>query len=199
MTGRELSNPLQSLLSKAASALPVITGETSRAKQRLDNPGWDTAIVCDCSESMSGLAGGRSKITLLREALDAIVAELPSVTLIAFATKASRFNTPAELPPAYGDTGMELGLTLQIPALIDRYVVISDGQPNSEERALAAADRLNKRIDVLYIGPETDTAAIAFMNRLARKGGRVTLRDIVRDVRPSLVAPVREILGLPNH
>lgn len=55
----------------------------------------------------------------------------------------------------------------------------SDGQPDNAERALAVAARFRGAIDVLYVGPESDHAAIAFMRRLAgAAGGDVQMHDM---------------------
>jgi UDP-N-acetylmuramyl tripeptide synthase len=76
--------------------------------------------------------------------------------------------------------------------------VISDGLPDSQESALASAERITGIIDVIYCGPDSDAGAIAFMQRLARTGGgRVVVNDIRRNDRASLAIAVRKTLALP--
>ena len=58
-------------------------------------------------------------------------------------------------------------------------MVISDGQPDDPARALAIARKFRGAIDVLYVGPDSDAAAIAFMRQLAAAaGGEVIVNDI---------------------
>ena len=56
-------------------------------------------------------------------------------------------------------------------------------------------------IDVLYVGPDGDKAAIDFMRRLARTGvGRVVVNDVVRpaSARPQLAHSIRGLLSGPG-
>jgi Mg-chelatase subunit ChlD len=147
--------------------------EVERWKRRLEHAGAATVLVCDCSGSMSELArGDKLRIDLLREA----VRELGGLAdhMIAFASHA---KLTQELPEPGGWTRLDLALDLTATLKPSRTIVISDGVPDSSEdlddqaSALASAERLPGRIDVVYCGPEHETAAIAFMRRLARVGG----------------------------
>ena len=196
---RELSNPLQALILGAAKSLPAQSGETDRFKARISGAGQGVVILADVSSSMAEKAGGRSKSEILREALDSVWGELPGPTLIGFGSTASTVTRPDRLPAPNGGTAMHLALDAAATHRPAKTLVISDGQPDSEEAALAAAERLGGVIDVIYCGPDSDQTAIDFMRRLARLGcGRVVIRDVVRDSRPGLAAPVRSMLGLPT-
>ena len=52
-----------------------------------------------------------------------------------------------------------------------RFVVISDGEPDSKSKALNIARQYQNRIDVIFVGDETDRDAIRFMNQLATASG----------------------------
>jgi hypothetical protein len=56
-----------------------------------------------------------------------------------------------------------------------RFIVISDGQPDSEEQALAAAKTYKNRIDVIYVGPENYPAGRDFLQKLAQASGGIAI------------------------
>jgi hypothetical protein len=195
---RDLSNSLQSLIAGAAAALPAATGETDRHRARISGAGSGVVILADVSSSMAEAAGGRRKIDLLRDAIASAWPDLPGTTVIAFGSTAEAVPGPADLPPPSGGTALHLALDVAAKARPVRTLVVSDGRPDSESAAMAAADRLPGVIDVIYCGPDSDADAIAFMYRLARiGGGRVVVRDVAREARPRLDGAVRAALGLP--
>jgi hypothetical protein len=199
MSSRELSNPLQSLIAGAAKSLPATTGATARYHARLDGAGSSVAILADVSSSMDERAGSRRKADVLGEALVTLWPELPAARLIAFGSTAREVDSPADLPAPSGGTALHLALDAAAAHRPGRTVVISDGRPDSEDAAIAAADGVPGVIDVIYCGPDSDAQAIAFMHRLARKGGgRVVVRDIAREARPRLAPALRGLLGLPG-
>jgi Mg-chelatase subunit ChlD len=185
------------MIAGAAKALPPATGQTERFKARMNGRGTAVIILCDVSSSMSEPAGANRKIDILREALENIWPDLPGASLIAFASTAGPVASPAALPSPNGGTALHLGLDAAAALCPSKMVVISDGRPDSENSALAAAARLGGVIDVIYCGPDSDTQAIAFMQRLARAGGgRVYVRDIARN-HAQLMPAIRTTLGLP--
>ena len=140
-------------------------------------------ILADTSGSMADTAGSRAKIDLLREAVAETWEGLhPSVRrLVRFDSAALSLYSPAELTEPSGGTAMHLGLRTAGNVQPTRVIVISDGQPDDAAEALKAADELGCRIDVLYCGPDSDAASIAFMRRLARVGcGECVVEDVVR-------------------
>ena len=61
-----------------------------------------------------------------------------------------------------------------------RFVVISDGQPDSEREALKVAATYLNRIDTIFVGPEGDDRGRAFLTKLANaKGGQAVTADRV--------------------
>jgi hypothetical protein len=194
----DLSRPLQDLIRRAAGTLPAATGEAARYRARLDGAGSAIVLLADVSSSMAEPAGKRTKAAILHEALANVWPGVPGAVLIAFGSTAGAIGSPAELPSPAGGTALHLALEAATGHRPRRTVVISDGRPDCEERALDAAGRLPGTIDVIYCGPDSDAQAIGFMQRLARLGGgRVVVRDVVRMARPSLAGDVRTMLGLP--
>lgn len=194
---KELANPLQALI-LTAGKLPAKTGETDRFHARFSSAGTGIVILADVSGSMDEPAGGRRKIDVLRAALVGVWPELPGASLLAFSDRVTRLSSPAELPAPSGATALHLALDAAAQARPAKTLVISDGQPDAAAAALASADRLPGRIDVIYCGPDSDKEAIAFMYRLARVGGgSVVVRDVARESRPQLGGAIRAALGLP--
>lgn len=60
-------------------------------------------------------------------------------------------------------------LNMDTPGM--RIIVISDGEPDSESAALAAAGQFKNRIDVIYCGPDDEPAGREFLHRLSRASG----------------------------
>jgi hypothetical protein len=195
---RDLSNPLQALIKGAAKGLPATTGETERFKARLSGAGQGVVILADTSSSMAESAGARTKAEILREALDQVWPDLQGGRLVAFDSTSRELMSPTTLPSPSGGTALHLALDAAAAHRPAKTLVITDGRPDSESEALAAADRLCGVIDVIYCGPDVDQVAIDFLRRLARLGaGRAVIRDVVKVYWPALSADIRTVLGLP--
>jgi len=193
----ESTNPLQSLLSHAARRLPRQTGEMDRFEARYRQAGCDTVVLCDVSSSMSERAGSGRKIDHLREAV-AAVWPIENGRLYVFSSHVEGASDPSQISEPSGGTALHLALITAEGLRPWRTLVISDGRPDDEAAALAAAERLTGTIDVIYCGPDDDARGIEFMRRLARTGcGRLIVRDLVKMSSPSLTADVRQILALP--
>lgn len=172
------ANPLAGLI-KQASELPAETGATEQYKSRLAKATDAIVVLADVSGSMSEPVGHKRKIDILREALH--YALNGGEELIAFASTPTG-ATPATLPEPAGSTALHLALVEANRHSPRKTLVISDGRPDDESRALDAAAALSGTIDVIYCGPDDDQQAIAFMRRLARiGGGQVHVHDIRRD------------------
>lgn len=191
------ANPLQGLIA-AAGKLPA-TGPVDERRRRLESAGPARVILCDTSGSMAESAGARTRIRLLQEALDAQPLT-PEDHVLAFGSTAAECN-PTALPAPAGGTALHLALLAAAAFRPRQTLVISDGRPDSQDAALAAATQLSGVIDVIYVGPDDDSDAIAFMHRLARAGcGRVLVHDITRSAsqpRP-LAQSLTHMLALPK-
>ncbi len=178
----QLTDPLQSLLKSAARNLPVATGETETFRRRFESAGATTIIICDVSGSMDEKAGSRRKIEHLHEAgRDSWDAISGAKKLLEFSSGTREISGPDQLSQPSGGTALHLAISVATVHRPAHTLVNSDGQPDDEAAALAAADVLSGTIDVIFCGSDSDLAAIAFMQRLARTGcGRVVVADVVK-------------------
>jgi hypothetical protein len=190
-----LTNPLQGLIARAAQTLPATTGAVEPYAERLRriNSGR-TLILADVSGSMESPAwGGRSKHTVLRDAIAATMR--PEHELIAFNDAGVLLSSAADLPPPRGNTALHLALHAAIARDPGRILVVSDGEPDDEKAALAAAAKFPGVIDVLYIGPDANTAAMRFLRALAKTGhGQYHGSDIARAGQPALAHTMHQLL-----
>lgn len=190
------ANPIQGLIRRAAQTLPAATGEVARFSDRMRDAGIDHVILADVSSSMAESAGARTKFELLRAALAA--AYRPGIRLVAFSSTPTPCDSPAALPDPAGSTALHLALSAAATLRPRRTLVISDGQPDNRAAALEAARELPGLIDVLFVGPDSDKDAIAFMRQLASiGGGRVVVRDIKRTP-DALPGVIRTLLPAPE-
>jgi len=181
---RQLSNPIQQLIEAASkqAASKKTTAVLARHQERSKAQGTDRFVLADVSSSMSESAGAQTKIALLRRALSDPAIDWNAHRLVAFHSFPEEIATPYELPMPQGSTALHRALEMIEQEKPAYTLVISDGQPDDKKAALAAADRMTGKIDVLYIGPDDDYDAISFMYQLAgRTGGRVMVRDIVKE------------------
>lgn len=195
----ELAHPLQSLLAAAAKSLPRDTGETEGIGGRFQNAGTATILLCDVSSSMNERAGSKRKIDHLRAALDSVWSALPRASIYTFSSHVANASDPSRIGEPSGGTALHMGLGTIAGLRPARTIVISDGRPDDEVAALAAAEQLSGTIDVIYCGPDDDAQAITFMRSLARVGcGRVIVHDLVKhSQQPRLAGAVRQLLALP--
>lgn len=140
----------------------------------------DAVILCDTSGSMDAhdSRGGRTRYEVALEELARLQGDLPGkLCVIGFASQ------PAFAPtgqPIFTGTGTNLAAALQFVKIADdddmRFIVISDGQPDEEARALQVAAGFRGRIDGVFVGPEGDSSGRRFLERLAAAhGGRAVV------------------------
>jgi hypothetical protein len=80
---------------------------------------------------------------------------------------------------AGGSTNLALGLKDITKLNPSQTIVISDGEPNDETAAIAAATELTGTISTVFIGDDDDKTAIAFMKKLATLGcGRTYVQNL---------------------
>lgn len=188
-----LANPLQGLLAQASRNLPARTGAVEVFAERLHRVG-PQILLADVSGSMSEPAwSGRRKIDVLREA----VAGVTGHRLMTFATEAGEAGN-AGIPEPAGGTALHLGLAAAARHQPRATLVVSDGQPDDEDAALRAAERLTGVIHVLYIGPESNVAAIGFMRRLARAGAGTYQGADLQRPQPALQHTMQALLAPPR-
>lgn len=135
----------------------------------------DAIILCDVSGSMDARdsRGGKSRYAVALEELAQLQARMPGkLAVIAFSSEVQ--FCPGGLPPLMG-CSTDLAGALRFARVADvegmQFVVISDGQPDDEKAALAEAALYKARISTIFVGPEGDSAARAFLAKLAAKSG----------------------------
>lgn len=192
---KSLTNPLQHIIKRAATTLPAQTGKVAIQQAQIDRRLGQVVILADVSASMESPAcGGLRKIDVLRDAVS-LARGRSTARLIAFSDRAREVES---IPEPEANTNLTAGLKAALAHDPGITLVISDGQPDRPDEALAIARRFRGVIDVLYVGPDSDVTAIAFMRRLAEAtDGRVTLNDVTREDGARLLAS--RIAGLLTY
>jgi Mg-chelatase subunit ChlD len=145
----------------------------------------DAIVLVDVSSSMAEIdtRGGKSRYTVACQELAKLQARLPGkVAVIAFSS--SPTFSPGGIPPFTGG-GTDLAEALRFVHVADdvdmTFVIISDGEPNDEEKALKEARHFKSKIDTIYIGLEAGQGA-AFLMRLADASGGRSSKNNVGDL-----------------
>lgn len=156
-----------------------------------------SALCVDVSGSMGDPVSGRyddngdspRKIDKMRE-LVTDVQSTGSVPVIAFG---ARVEVVDSIPNPSGQTPLAQAIEFAHREGATHLVVFTDGQPDSADRAFAAALAFGHPIDTFYIGPGTDHGA-TFCKQLAKMtGGTCNLTDLGKP--KELAATVRLMLG----
>ena len=160
----------------------IVTGSIADLAQRNQQSIAETFLGCDCivlidvSGSMVSVDPGQSNTRYDRavESLKKLQASLPGkIAVVRFSDEVA--FEPSGVPE-FSSGGTDLVAGLQFVKIADtvpdmRFVVISDGQPNDESKALDTAKKFQNRIDVIFVGDERNVNAIRFMNKLAASAG----------------------------
>lgn len=134
----------------------------------------DVIIIVDTSGSMkiTDSRGGRSRYTVACEELQKLQASLPGKLAVLSFSDDVMF-CPSGIPYDYSNM-TDLAKALKFARVADvagiRFIVISDGEPDSEDEALKVAKTFNARIDTIYVGPENGEGR-EFLKRLAAASG----------------------------
>jgi hypothetical protein len=174
----DLINPL-SFIIQQASQLPD-SGVAANYQHRLasGNPNI-FCLLLDTSGSMGSECNGKeTRIDVLRKAVKSL--DWQYYQMFTFDNLCRRIASPDALWNCCGGS-TNLALGLQEIAKFDpsKTIVISDGEPNDEDDALAAARKLTGTISTVFIGNDRDKNAIAFMRRLSTVGcGNTFVRDL---------------------
>lgn len=137
----------------------------------------EAILIVDMSGSMGACdaPGGRSRYDAAEAELRRLQEQFPGkIAVVAFSDVAE--FAPTGIPRRMGaSTNLAGALRFVKPAdgTGVRFIVISDGQPDSESDALDVARGFSSKIDCVYIGPEDGGAwgGRAFLERLANASG----------------------------
>jgi len=143
-------------------------------------------VIVDLSGSMESADSrdGMQRYKVAFQDLRSLQRDLPGkLAVIGFADSAQFFPGGQPVMGLCGTT-TNLAGALDFARLGDapgiRFIIISDGQPNDQEKTLLAAKKFKGRIDVIYVGPEGGMGR-RFLERLAKaNGGVMATADRVR-------------------
>lgn len=134
----------------------------------------EAVVLVDTSASMSNRdsRGGRQRYAVACEELATLQAAHPGrLAVVAFSSDAQLClsGVPEFL---FGSTDVAGALRFVKPFDVDgtRFLVVSDGEPDSATDALAEAAKFAGRIDTIYVGPESGEGR-EFLARLANEAG----------------------------
>jgi hypothetical protein len=134
----------------------------------------DVIVLVDTSGSMNAhdAREGKSRYEVACDELSRLQNTMPGkIAVIAF-SNAARF-CPDGIPQFFGDTTNLTGALkfVKVADLPDmRFVIISDGQPDSMQSAEEVAATFTNRFDCIYVGPEGGIGQ-EWLNKLARLHG----------------------------
>lgn len=127
-------------------------------------------ILVDVSGSMSqnDARGGRSRYDVACDELKNLQASLPGkLALLSFSDDVK--FCPSGIPFDEGNM-TNLAKALKFAKVADvkdmRFIVISDGEPDDEQAALAVAKTYKNRIDTIFVGSEGGSGQV-FLKKLA--------------------------------
>ena len=155
----------------------------------------EVLLIVDVSGSMLSpdAPGGRKRYDVAVEELKRLQAEMPGkIGVVAFSDSV-QFCPSGHPTGSFGNTNMAHALEFVKPADDTgvRFILISDGVPDSEEKTLSVARTFKTHIDTIYIGPERDQGGREFLKRLAEaSGGQFVQSEKIAE----LAAPVLKLL-----
>ena len=198
--GNEVYLPLADVVKRAAQS--QVQGPAAKMKRRFADASLEVVVLCDLSSSMLDFIGnsGLRKYEHLAIALKDLMKSFPKVRLVVFNDLPRVLNVAADLPYPAGGTAMAKALHFIKKWKPRKTILISDGLPDDEQAALAAADQLTGAIDTIYCGPD-EHPAVEFLRRLSRDTGGVQVTwdgykgELASSVR-ALIAPPSDAIQL---
>jgi Mg-chelatase subunit ChlD len=137
--------------------------------------GADIVVIVDTSGSMQARdsRGGRSRYNVACDELRSLQ-EHNAGKIAVLSFSGYTVFCPNGKPQFLGG-GTDMAGALKFAKIADvsgmRFVLISDGHPDDEQKALATARAYTNRIDTIFVGREDDSRARAFLLRLAQATG----------------------------
>jgi len=156
----------------------------------------DALVIVDSSGSMISrdASNGRTRHQAARDELRTLQSSLPGRVGVIVFSDSVRFIPGGDYPELNG--GTDLAQALQFVKIADdcgiRIIVVSDGDPDDRQRALAVACTFKTRIDAIHIGPERESSGRDFLRQLcAATGGKFVTSDHIAEI----AEPVRLMLN----
>ena len=146
----------------------------------------EAVLLVDCSGSMMARdsRNGASRYDVAVEELGKLQAAMPGKLAVLGFSDRTEF-CPGGIP-AFQGGGTDLAGALKFAKMADipgmKIIVISDGEPDDAQAALAVAATYGAPIDTIFVGPENDyIGGRAFLQRLAAAchGQHVTADRVV--------------------
>jgi len=151
----------------------------------------DCIILVDTSGSMhaNDSRDGQTRYDVACDELKQLQASLPGkIALLSFSDNVQ--FCPNGIPFDFGST-TDLAKALKFAKMGDlssgmRFIVISDGEPDSEDEALKIARTFKNKIDTIFAGPDGGDGQ-TFLKRLANaSGGQTVTADRVKKLASSV-------------
>ena len=135
----------------------------------------DCIIIVDTSSSMDNndSRDGKSRYEVACEELARLQAEFPGkIAVLAFSNDVQ--FCPSGIPVFMGGCtamakALEFAKIADVPGM--QFILISDGEPDEEEKTLAVARTYQNKISTIYVGPEERPVGRDFLYRLAQATG----------------------------
>lgn len=151
----------------------------------------DCIVIVDTSGSMGAhdSTGGQTRYNVACKELANLQGSLPGkIAVLAFSDDVQ--FCPSGVPTFLsGRTDLEKALKFAKIADVGqmKFILISDGQPDDERAALTMARAYKNKIDVIFVGPESDNTSRAFMNKLASvTGGKSVTADKAKELQSTI-------------
>lgn len=151
----------------------------------------DLVVIVDTSGSMSthDSRGRKSRYEVACEELATLQGNHPGkIAVLAFAD--STIFCPSGVPTYLGG-GTDMANALQFAKIADvpgmQFILISDGEPNDEQKTLTVARTYQNKISTIYVGPEEEPFGRDFLQRLAAAtGGRTMTVDRAKELKAGI-------------
>lgn len=175
----------------------ITKGSISDLMQKEDVSLAESFLSCDCvvlfdvSGSMTNDDGtGKSRYDRGCDQLRQLQASLPGkIAVVQFADTVQFMPGGVPVMDLCG-YGTDLAAGLRFIRMADvpdmRFVVISDGAPDSEAMALAEARKFTEKIDTVYIGHE-DGIGRDFLRELAKASGGQSLDSAAENIKQDVI------------
>lgn len=165
----------------------IIKGSISDIAQRKNQSPAESLLGCsllvllDVSWSMENddARGGRTRHEVAEEEL--IRLQNTNEGKIALVCFSSTTQVCFDGRPVKANGGTDLAHGLSSIKMVDgtgiKILVISDGEPDNEQKALNVAKTFSSPINTLYIGPERERGGRAFLDKLSAQSGGKSMKS----------------------